>query len=57
MAFRVVSAPALNRSEKNMYSSPSLSWGRSESSTVARATTDSMSSAGRRLFSAISALP
>ena len=56
-ALRVVSEPALNSREKNMYSSPSVSCGGSASSRVACTTMDSMSSSGFRRFSAMSSVP
>ena len=46
MAWRVVSAPAANSSEKNAYSSTSVSWAGSTSGSDAWMTTESMSSVG-----------
>ncbi len=50
-------APALNSRLKNMYNSMSDSDGDSASSTVALATTESMSSPGSARFAAISSVP
>ena len=50
-ALRVVSDPAANRSEKNEYSSTSVSCGGSTSPSVACTTTDNMSSVGWARFS------